>query len=275
VDERSRNTIVIIINLEELNMKKLAVCGKGGSGKSSIVALLANGIRERGYQVLVVDSDESNPGLHRMLGLEERPEALLELVGGKKLVFQAFSEDAEAPESILTREEIRTSDLPSQYLVQKDGIGLVNTGKILQSLEGCACPMGVLNREFLKRLFLEENELAVVDMEAGIEHFGRGVETSVDSVLVVVEPSFDSLELAEKINVLSMEVGVQNTWSILNKVPSEEIALQLADALKRKGMSVIGTISYDEGIFHSGLEGRPLDETNATSDIANVLDQLL
>jgi CO dehydrogenase maturation factor len=256
-------------------MKKLAVCGKGGSGKSSIVALLANGIRERGYRVLVVDSDESNPGLHRMLGLKNRPEPLLDLVGGKKQVFQAFSEEAEIPMSILTRDEIRTSDLPSQYLIRTDGIGLVNTGKILQSLEGCACPMGVLNREFLKRLRLQEDEVAVVDMEAGIEHFGRGVETSVDSVLVVVEPSFDSLELAEKINDLAVEVGVKNTWNILNKVPSEEIGLKLTDALNRKGLSVIGTIRYDEGIFQSGLEGRPLDETSASIEIRKILDRLL
>jgi CO dehydrogenase maturation factor len=256
-------------------MKKLAVCGKGGSGKSSIVALLANGIRERGYQVLVVDSDESNPGLHRILGLEMKPEPLLELVGGKKQVFQAFSKDAEVPESILTRDEIRTSDLPSQYLVQRDGIGMVNIGKILQSLEGCACPMGVLNREFLNRLRLGEDEIAVVDMEAGIEHFGRGVETSVDSVLVVVEPSFDSLELAEKINELSVEAGVENTWHILNKVSTEEMAVKLSNALEKKGLTVIGIISYDEGIFQSGLEGRPPDETKASIDIKRILDRLL
>ncbi len=256
-------------------MKKIAVCGKGGSGKSSIVVLLANGIRERGYRVLVIDSDESNPGLHRMLGLRNRPAPLLELVGGKKLVFQAFSQDSESPMSILTRDEIRTSDLPSQYLVQTDGIGLVCTGKILQSLEGCACPMGALNREFLRRLCLQEDEVAIVDMEAGIEHFGRGVETSVDSVLVVVEPSFDSLELAEKINTLAAEVGVESTWNILNKVSSEEIALKLTNELKKKGISVIGGISYDEGIFQSGLEGRPLHETKALSDIGKILDRLL
>jgi CO dehydrogenase maturation factor len=157
----------------------------------------------------------------------------------------------------------------------RDGIGLVNTGKILQSLEGCACPMGVLNREFLKRLRLQEDEIAVVDMEAGIEHFGRGVETSVDSVLVVVEPSYDSLELAEKINDLAVETGVENTWHILNKVSTEEMALKLSNTLEKKNLSVIGVIGYDEGIFQSGLEGRPPDETNASIDIKRILDRLL
>ncbi|KPJ51676.1 MAG: ATP-binding protein, partial [Dehalococcoidia bacterium DG_18] len=49
---------------------KIAVCGKGGSGKSAIVTLLAKGLREKGYKVLVVDSDESNSGLYRMLGFD-------------------------------------------------------------------------------------------------------------------------------------------------------------------------------------------------------------
>ena len=256
-------------------MKKISVCGKGGSGKSTVVTLLANGMRERGYRVLVVDSDESNPGLYRKLGLERRPSPLLELVGGKKNVFQSFSQGSGSPRSILTQDEIRTTDLPSQYIAKIDGIGLVCVGKILQSLEGCACPMGALSREFLRRLSLDEDEAAIVDMEAGIEHFGRGVETSIDSVLIVVEPSFDSLEIAQKINSLAAEVGVDDTWTILNKVMSQEIALELRDELEKRGISVIGSIGYDPEVFQSGLKGRPLCGRNAESDIGKILDQLL
>jgi len=256
-------------------MKKIAICGKGGSGKSTIVALLAHGLRDRGYRVLVVDSDESNPGIYRMLGLEKRPEPLLGLVGGKKKVFQAFSENSEPLESILTQEEIRMSDLPSQYVMEKDRIRLVCIGKILQSLEGCACPMGVLNREFLKRLSLEEDEVALVDMEAGIEHFGRGVESSVDSMLAVTEPSFDSLELAGKISTLAAEVGVESAWAILNKVPSEEIALRLRGELEKKGIPIVGSIGYDSEVFLAGLEGRPIRSDEAERDIDSVLDRLL
>ena len=82
---------------KEVEVKKISVCGKGGSGKSTIVALLADAIRERGYQVLVVDSDESNPGLYRMLGLPGRPKPLLELVGGRKHVFSTFSGESKPP----------------------------------------------------------------------------------------------------------------------------------------------------------------------------------
>jgi CO dehydrogenase maturation factor len=257
-------------------MKKIAVCGKGGSGKSTVVALLANSLRDRGFRVLVVDSDESNPGLYRMLGLEKRPKPLLELVGGKQQVFQAFSEDSQPTiKSILTREQVRTSDLPPQYLVERDGIRLVCIGKILQSLEGCACPMGALSREFLKRLSLGEDEVVLIDMEAGIEHFGRGVETSVDSVLAVTEPSFDSVELTEKISALASEVGMENTWAILNKVISDEIALRLREELEARDIPIIGSISSTPEIFQAGLEGRPVRRDRVKTDIGKILDQLL
>jgi len=256
-------------------VKKIAVCGKGGSGKSSVVTLLAREMHKRGYRVLVVDSDESNPGLYRMLGFANRPSPLLELVGGKKNVFPAFSEDAEPVKSVLTQEVIQLSDLPSQYMVEKDGIGMVCIGKILQSLEGCACPMGALSREFLKRLHLQENGVAIVDMEAGIEHFGRGVETSIDSVLIVVEPSFDSLQLAAKINALAAEVGIDQAWTILNRVISGEVASKLRRALEEKGVTVVGAIAYDPEIFQSNLEGRPLSGSSAERDIREIVDRLL
>jgi CO dehydrogenase maturation factor len=256
-------------------MKRIAVCGKGGSGKSTVVALLANDLRDRRYQVLVVDSDESNPGLWRMLGFEKRPEPLLELLGGKRKVIEAFSESSQLQKNILMQDQIRTEDLPSQYLAERDHIRMVCIGKILQSLEGCACPMGVLSREFLTRLSPEENELVLVDMEAGIEHFGRGIEASLDSVLIVTEPSFDSLELTERINTLAADMQVKRIWTILNKVRSRQIALQLTAQLERRGISVVGSIRYDPEVFQSGLEGRPFRGGKAQRDVAGILDQLL
>jgi CO dehydrogenase maturation factor len=260
---------------QETVMKKIAICGKGGSGKSTVTALLAYNVRARGYRVLVVDSDESNPGLYRMLGFDQRPKPLLELVGGKKNVFATFSKESEPREILLTRQEIQVADLPGDYIAERDNIGLVCIGKILQSLEGCACPMGALSREFLKRLRLQADEVALIDMEAGIEHFGRGVEASIDSVLVVTEPSFDSLELAEKINTLAAEVGVEHVWTILNKIRSRETASRLREKLEKRGISVIGSIGDEPEVFQSGLEGRPVRRDRVETDIGRILDQML
>ncbi|MGD8822774.1 MAG: P-loop NTPase [Anaerolineales bacterium] len=255
--------------------KKISICGKGGCGKSTIVVLMAQEMSERGYRVVVVDSDESNTGLARMLGFETRPTPLLDLVGGKKNVFPTFSEQAEPSSSILTQEALYADELPSPYISEANGIRLVCIGKILQSLEGCACPMGVLSREFLGRLTLAEDEMALVDMEAGIEHFGRGVETSVDDVLIIVDPSYESLELAQRIHALATEVGAKNVWAILNRVNSKEIEQKLHRVLEGQGIAVLGSIAYDPEIFQAGLEGRPIMGSSAAGDIAKIIDGLL
>jgi CO dehydrogenase maturation factor len=249
---------------------KISVCGKGGSGKSTIVALLANEARLRGYRVLVVDSDESNSGLFSMLGFDYPPVPLMELVGGKKSLQQKMGRP-----SVLAESYIVLEDLPPQHLVQRDGLMLVGIGKILQSLEGCACPMGVLSREFLKKLTLEPNELAIVDMEAGVEHFGRGVETSIDSVLIVVEPPLESINVGQKIHNLASGIGVKNIWAILNKVPSDEIATRLRMELQERQIEVVGCIYFDANIFRSSLDGRMPAKGVAVREIKDVLDRIL
>ncbi|MFC1871525.1 P-loop NTPase [Chloroflexota bacterium] len=249
---------------------KISICGKGGSGKSTITALLANEARARGYRVLVIDSDESNSGLFRMLGFDRPPVPLMELVGGRKGLKEKMGQSG-----VLTETRIGLKDIPAPQLLARDGLMLASIGKILQSLEGCACPMGVLSREFLKKLTLEPDEMALVDMEAGVEHFGRGVETSVDGVLIVVEPSFESLELAGRVKDLAAGSGITNIWAVLNKIPADDIAEKLKAELNRRGIPVVGGIHSDPDIFRAGLEGGVLDKGKATLEIKDVLDALL
>jgi CO dehydrogenase maturation factor len=249
---------------------KISVCGKGGSGKSTVVALLANEALKRGYQVLVVDSDESNTGLFRMLDFNHPPVPLMELVGGKKGLKQKMSQP-----SILSEANIQTAQIPEEYLLQKDGLKLVAIGKILQSLEGCACPMGVLSREFLKKLALEADELAIVDMEAGVEHFGRGVDTSIDSVLIVVEPPLESVNVGQKIHELASGIGIKNIWAIMNKVPTGEIATRLKTELEERHIEVIGCIYFDADVFASSIEGKIPVNGVAVREIKEVMDSIL
>jgi CO dehydrogenase maturation factor len=259
---------------------KISICGKGGSGKSTIVTLLANEFKARGYRVVVVDSDESNSGLYRMFGFDRPPIPLMELVGGKKglkerMAVKFSSGESEPKMEILTLDRILVKDIPPQHIKESDGLRLVNIGKIIHSLEGCACPMGVLTREFLAKLCLDEDEVVIVDMEAGVEHFGRGIETSIDEVLVVVEPSFESLELALKVKQLADGARVNNTWAILNKITSDEIAMRLKDELVKRGLEIIGIVHYDPQVFEACLEGNRLGEGVASKEIREIVDAVL
>jgi len=248
---------------------KISVCGKGGSGKSTVVALLATEARKGGLRVLVVDSDESNSGLFRLLGFPHPPVPLMEMLGGKRGLKRRMG-----GRNILAEEEIGLDGIPSPYLVEKDGLGLVAIGKILQALEGCACPMGALSREFLRKLRLGEGEVAFVDMEAGVEHFGRGVEEGIDGVLLVVEPSLESVTLAERVKGLASGMG-KPIWAVLNKVNSEAIERKLRGTVQAKGIEVLGAIPYDEEVFEASLEGNPIQGGKAAEEIGRVLKRLM
>jgi CO dehydrogenase maturation factor len=248
---------------------KISVCGKGGSGKSTVVALLTSAAQEKGYSVLVVDSDESNSGLFRTLGLEAPPVPLMELLGGKASVKKKMG-----AAGLFDRSEITVKDIQYPHMERRDGRMLVSIGKILQSLEGCACPMGVLSREFLKKLRLGEKEIALVDMEAGVEHFGRGIDEGIDEVLLVVEPSFESIIIAEKIKGLAAGMK-KEAVAVLNKAPSEKVAQRLEGELKNRGIKVIGTIPNDPDVFDASLEGRYLERGEALHAAGDIFDKLL
>jgi len=177
--------------------------------------------------------------------------------------------------NIFAETEITLATIPDHYLLQKNGISLVAIGKILQSLEGCACPMGVLSREFLKKLKLGPDEMAIVDMEAGVEHFGRGVETSIDAILIVIEPPLESLTVGQKIFELAREIGIKNIRAIMNKVPSAEIAEGLKVRLQERHFGLAGCLYYDADIFKASLEGRIPDHGSAVAEIKEVLDNIL
>jgi len=261
-------------------MKKLSVCGKGGTGKSTVVALMARELSGKGKEVVVIDSDESNSELYRMLGLGQPPRPLLELAGGKKNVIRnmrtSFSPGGGEPDAALLKQErIRLDDIPADYVVRRNRLRLIAVGKIHQALEGCACPMGALSREFLKRLTLAENQMAIVDMEAGIEHFGRGVETSVDAVIAVIEPSMESVTLTAKVKDLAMASGARFAGVVANKIPSDEVEARLISELDKRQLHLLVTVHRHQEIANSSLMGDELRCAEATVEIAPLLNSLI
>jgi len=257
-------------------VQRISVCGKGGSGKSTVVAFLSDEFRARARRVVIVDSDESNACLHWMLGFDSPPRPLVELIGGRDNVRRGLQEphstESGTQATVLAHSQLTIADLPCEYVVQADGRTLVTVGKIHQALEGCACPLGLLSREFLHRLRLAADEVLVVDMEAGIEHFGRGLETSLDAVVVVVEPSLESVLLAGKVKRLASESGATVAGAVLNKIASPEIEATLAAQLHGEGVRVLGTVRHHPEIVKASLAGTRVPRcSRETAAIADAL----
>ena len=241
---------------------KMILCGKGGCGKSTISALLARAFTKRGMNVLVVDADESNFGLHKQLGLP-LPKDFTLFFGFKKGIFQDGAEDVFA-------DGWTFEDLPQEYVSRDGNVRLMAMGKIAQAGEGCACPMGVLTKTFLEHLKLGDNDIVIVDTEAGVEHFGRGVDRFADAILMVADPSYESIQLAGKITEMGESFG-KPVYLILNKTDEQQREM-MVEALPPK-TKVIAALPMDREILMSGLRGEAL--TSVPQPINDILDKIL
>lgn len=241
-----------------LEHKRILVCGKGGSGKSTVISLLARALLDKGYKTILVDADASNPGgLFRLnVAGKHAPKPLIDFFGGRKSV--TCPSDDPSP---LTRINdhvpvphgaIALSEIPPRYSVRNKDLTLFQVGKIRNALEGCDGPMSKVARDF----FVEGDHVMLIDMEAGVEHFGRGVEQHIDILYIVVDPTYESFLIAELVSKISAAMGIRNVFAIVNKATSKKMISSMKKVLKEKGVHCIGSIVYDDAIMKAGFKGR-------------------
>jgi CO dehydrogenase maturation factor len=241
-------------------VSKIAVCGKGGSGKTTAVALLALALKEAGHRVIVIDADESNPGLGRMLGIKGEPQALSDLFneGG------TFSE----------RERFSMDDIPPGFVSSVDGVRFMAVGKILDPFQGCACSLAASARSIVEKLELKEDEVLVLDMEAGVESFGRGVERQADTILAVVEPSLESIIVAARIAQMAQGMGIGRVGAILNKMSSASMSARARQELEKRGVKMYGVLNYNPKLAEAAFEGKPVRDRIAAKEAGIIIDDL-
>ncbi|SCH77301.1 CO dehydrogenase maturation factor [uncultured Blautia sp.] len=231
---------------------KITVCGK-----STVSALLAKEFERMGKTVLVADSDESNYGLHRQLGVK-LPRDFTEYFGGKEKAFKTMmvgeildTVKLSAFAKKFYSEPFTLNEIPEEYIARNNGVMLISSGKIHQANEGCACTMNSILKQFIKHLTVEENEVVLLDMEAGVEHF----DNSVDLILMIVDPSFESLKLTKKIQQLGESIG-KTVFFVLNKVNGQILPTMLESIDDQS--KVLAVISEDTEIARKGLLGNEL-----------------
>ncbi len=237
---------------------KVAVSGKGGVGKTTVAALLAEVYSRLGKQVLAVDADpDANLGsalgfeesvLDRLVAISELDDLIEERTGARPgTVGQWFTLNP------------KVDDIPEQFSVSRDGIRLIVMGGVRGGGAGCACPENAFLKSLLRHLVLERQETVIVDMEAGLEHLGRGTARGVDVFLVVVEPGRRSFQTARAVGRLAREIGVERVYAVGNKVrPGDEERVRHGVG----DLPVLGTLPYDPALVQADLDGAPLSEVS-------------
>lgn len=282
--------------------QRLGLFGRGGSGKSTTTVFLAHALVEAGYAVNVLDADSTNEGLARALGAERPPDSLLDWLGGT--VFSGGPVTCPVDDPVpLTRARVNLKDLPKRFCSgAPDGALLFQAGKIgpLGPGAGCDGPMTKIARDFA----LEGEGLppvTIIDFKAGIEDASRGVITSLDWVVVVIDPSFAGVRAAVTMQTLleQMRAGhlpatrhlqspelIQLTEEayrtartkgavyVLNKVPDPETEHELWQLLIEAGIHATASIPEDAGLRHAWLENSPLKSNPAQAEAAKIIKTL-
>lgn len=234
---------------------KIAFCGKGGVGKSTIAALLCGALLEAGYEVLAIDADPS-PHLGRLLGFPDTDQ-LVPLAEMRDLL--AERAEKQGPYYSLNP---RVEDLPERFMLRKDGLRLMVLGAIREAGGGCACPEQTVLRRLLSFLILQAREAVVVDMEAGVEHFGRSTVVPMDFILVVTQPYRGSLETAKQILRLSRELNLERVLVVGNGVKDGEDEAFIRETL---GLEPVVCFPEDREILRAEREGQSLLEVSGPS----------
>lgn len=251
---------------------KIAVTGKGGVGKTTTCALLARAFTDAGRRVLAVDADP-NATLANCLGFPN-PESIPPINEMSELIEERTGAKP-GSQGLVFKLNPRVDDIPERFAVRHDGISLLRMGAIKNGGAGCYCPENAFLKSLVSHLFLSERDILIMDMEAGVEHFGRGTARGVDWLLVIAEPSRQSIETARRIRQLAADIDLTRLGVIGNKCHDTREETFLAEAVAP--LPVLGVLPYDEALRLAEQQGLPPQpgQRETLDVIAHIVHQLL
>ncbi len=234
---------------------KLAITGKGGVGKTTLTALLAQSYADMGRQVLAVDADPS-PCLAGALGFpEELREQLNPIAEMDALIEERTGAKPGTVGGFFTLNP-RVDDIPERFSVLHRGVRLLEMGSVELGGSGCICPEAAMLKTLFTHLLFREDDILLLDMYAGVEHLGRATVDFVDAMLVVVEPTRRSLGTAAQIKKLANDIGLQRLYLVGNKVRNEEESAFLR--VESPDIPLIGYLPADMKVQEADRLGIPV-----------------
>jgi CO dehydrogenase maturation factor len=200
---------------------KLAITGKGGVGKTTLTALLAQVYADQGREVLAVDADPS-PCLAGALGFPDDLRAQLSPIAEMDALIEERTGAKPGTTGGFFTLNPRVDDIPERFSVVHRGVRLLESGSVDLGGSGCICPEAAMLKTLFTHLLFRKDDVLLLDMYAGVEHLGRATVDFVDAMIVVVEPTRRSLGTAAQIKKLANDIGLQRLYLVGNKVRNQE-----------------------------------------------------
>ena len=239
---------------------KIAVSGKGGLGKTFIAGSLAAYFARQGHPVIAIDTDPS-PNLALTLGLSsEEASRIVPIAENEALIKLKTGTEF----SGVFRLTFSVDDITGKYSVPTPaGPALMVMGTVRSMGAGCTCPANSLVKALMRHLVVERNEVVILDMEAGIEHLGRGTAEHVDILLVIADANQKSLEIAGTICKLAGNSAIKKVFLVGNRIADARHEVAVRAFAENHGIAVIAMIPFDPAVAEAGMTGKPLEENRS------------
>lgn len=234
---------------------KLAISGKGGVGKTTLAALIAQVYADAGRQVLVADADPS-PCLAGALGFPTDLRAQLHPISEMDALIEERT--GAKPGSIggFFTLNPRVDDIPERFSVEHRGVRLLEMGSVDIGGSGCICPESAMLKTLFTHLLFRKDDILIMDMYAGVEHLGRATVDFVDAMIIMVEPTRRSLGTATQIKQLANDIGLTRLWLVGNKIRNPE-ELEFLEK-ETPGLPILGSLPVDLGVQEADRLGIPV-----------------
>ncbi|MBW2031551.1 MAG: AAA family ATPase [Deltaproteobacteria bacterium] len=248
---------------------KIAISGKGGVGKTTFASLLIRALADQGMRVLAIDADP-DANLAQALGIGASDEIVP--ISHMKELIEERTEAKVGSMGSFFKLNPKVDDLPDKLSIETDGIRLMVLGGVKKGGAGCICPESTLLKNLVRHIVLARDEAIVLDMEAGLEHLGRGTAMAVERLVVVVEPGRRSLETAFHVKSLAEDLGLKKLSLVGNKIRSDSDKQFLLKNMP--GFHFLGFLRFQEEIIEADLEGLATFE-RAGASLAAVKEMLV
>ena len=250
---------------------KLAITGKGGVGKTTLSSTLARLYADEGRTVLAADVDpDANLGL--ALGMsQEEVDKIVPISRMKDLVDERTG--ATGPGKFYKLNPY-VADIPDTYAKDINGVKLLVMGTVDLGGSGCVCPEHVMLKAVLSSLTYRKNDVVIMDMEAGLEHLGRGTAANMDQFIVVIEPGARSVQTYRNVKRLAHDRGVKQVRVVANKIRDEKDEEFIRGAIPAEDF--LGFIHYNPDIMDADRQGKsPYDFSPAAIEEIRAIKAVL
>lgn len=256
---------------------KIAISGKGGTGKTTLAACLARYYAHKNYKVIAVDADP-DANLASALGIDYKTALKITPLIEMKELIEERTGARPGGYGALFKLNPRVDDIPQKFGVDIDGVRLLVAGTIKAGGSGCYCPENVLLKSLFRHLIIRSQEIVILDMEAGIEHLGRGTCENMDALIIVVEPGLRSIQTAWTVRKMSHDLGIKTLFVVMNKLRTGDEEKLIKENLG--DFVILGKLPYSEKVRESDLSSSsPCDADRefreSIEKIASGLDEFI